>query len=57
MNEKNPKLLKQNSRKSRIINGSGLSSVEFNKLMRKFEQMQNMSKLLKQNPFNLKRRF
>ncbi len=54
---KNPKLLKQNSRKSRIINGSGLSSVEFNKLMRKFEQMQNMSKLLKQNPFNLKRRF
>ena len=54
---KNPKLLKQNSRKSRIINGSGLSSVEFNKLMRKFEQMQNMSKLLKQNRFNFNRRF
>ena len=54
---KQPKLLKQNTRKNRIIKGSGLSSVEFNKLMRKFDQMQNMSKMLKQNPFNMRRKF
>ena len=52
-----PKLLKQNSRKQRIINGCGLSSVEFNRLLKKFEQMQSVGKLLKNNPFANKFRF
>ncbi|MBZ4203568.1 signal recognition particle protein [Mycoplasma tauri] len=45
---KNPKLLKQSSRKQRIMAGSGRSAQEYNKLINDFEQMsKNMSEMAK----------
>ncbi|WP_029513507.1 signal recognition particle protein [Mycoplasmopsis primatum] len=45
---KNPKLLKQASRKQRIMKGSGRSAQEYNKLVNDFEQMsKNMSEMAK----------
>lgn len=53
---KNPKLLKQASRKSRIIKGSGKSAQEFNKLINEFEksakQMKSVAKSVKEGTFN-----
>ena len=53
---KDPKLLKQSSRKSRIIKGSGKSAQEFNKLINEFErtakQMKNVAKSMKDGTFN-----
>ncbi|WP_029608786.1 signal recognition particle protein [Mycoplasma simbae] len=44
----NPKLLKQASRKARIIKGSGRSAFEFNRLVNDFEAMsKNMSEMAK----------
>ncbi|VEU78158.1 signal recognition particle protein [Mycoplasmopsis columbinasalis] len=45
---KNPKLLKQASRKARIIKGSGRSAFEYNRLINDFEQMaKNMTEMSK----------
>ncbi|TKA59553.1 Signal recognition particle protein [Mycoplasmopsis bovis 8790] len=45
---KNPKLLKQASRKKRIMEGSGRSAQEYNKLLNDFDQMsKNMSEMAK----------
>ena len=53
---KNPKLLKQGSRKTRIIKGSGKSAQEFNKLINEFErsakQMKSVAKSVKDGTFN-----
>lgn len=54
---KNPKLLKQISRKTRIIKGSGRTNQEFNRLISDFErmkkQMSHFSKSFKKGSFNL----
>nr|WP_318026964.1 hypothetical protein [Mycoplasmopsis bovis] len=45
---KNPKLLKQASRKKRIMEGSGRSAQEYNKLLNDFDQMsKNMTEMAK----------
>ncbi|VEU71168.1 signal recognition particle protein [Mycoplasmopsis glycophila] len=45
---KNPKLLKQASRKERILKGSGRTAQEYNKLLNDFEQMQKrMTEMVK----------
>lgn len=45
---KNPKLLKQASRKARILKGSGRSAFEYNRLLNDFEQMvKNMGEMAK----------
>ncbi|MBU4690651.1 signal recognition particle protein [Mycoplasma sp. ES3157-GEN-MYC] len=45
---KNPKLLKQASRKARILRGSGRSAFEFNRLINDFEAMsKNMNEMAK----------
>ena len=53
---KDPKLLKQASRKQRIISGSGRTAQEFNALVNEFErmakQMKEMSKQMKNGTFN-----
>ena len=53
---KNPKLLKNASRKKRIIEGSGRSNQEFNTLVNDFEkmakQMKEISKKIKDGTFN-----
>lgn len=43
---RNPKLLKINSRKKRIANGSGTDIMQINKLYKQFEQMKQMMKML-----------
>lgn len=54
---KNPKLLNNNSRKQRIIKGSGRSAQEFNNLMKNFEkmkeQMKNFEKMFKTGNFKI----
>ncbi len=53
---KNPKLLKDASRKERIIKGSGRSAQEYNQLINEFErmhkQMISMAKSIKDGSFN-----
>lgn len=53
---KNPKLLKQATRKARILKGSGRSAQEFNKLINEFErsakQMKSVAKSVKDGTFN-----
>ncbi|KKB26633.1 Signal recognition particle, subunit Ffh SRP54 [Mycoplasmopsis meleagridis] len=45
---KNPKLLKQSSRKERILKGSGRSAFEYNRLVNDFESMaKNMNEIAK----------
>ncbi|WP_215737876.1 signal recognition particle protein [Mesomycoplasma hyorhinis] len=46
---KKPKLLKNDSRKRRILKGSGRSSQEFNRLLSEFEQMSKKMKEMSQN--------
>ncbi|WP_215742686.1 signal recognition particle protein [Mesomycoplasma hyorhinis] len=46
---KKPKLLKNDSRKRRILKGSGRSSQEFNRLLNEFEQMSKKMKEMSQN--------
>ncbi|WP_215743122.1 signal recognition particle protein [Mesomycoplasma hyorhinis] len=46
---KKPKLLKNDSRKRRILKGSGRSSQEFNRLLSEFEQMSKKVKEMSQN--------
>ncbi len=46
---KNPKLLKQSSRKNRIMKGSGRSAQEFNSMLKQWEQMNQMMKMFKNN--------
>lgn len=43
----NPALLKQPSRKRRIVQGSGRQAQDFNKLLKQFKNMQKISKKLK----------
>ncbi len=56
MEKKDPRLLKNNSRKQRIIKGSGRSAQEFNLLINEFDrvskQMKEMSKSMKDGTFN-----
>ena len=53
---KNPKLLKQSSRKERIMKGSGRNAQDYNKLVNEFErmskQMKEMAKKMKDGSFN-----
>ena len=51
--KKNPKLLKQNSRKQRIMKGSGRTPQEYNSMLKQWEQMNNMMKMMRggKNPF------
>ncbi|OYD26723.1 signal recognition particle subunit FFH/SRP54 (srp54) [Mycoplasma testudineum] len=46
---KNPKLLKNASRKQRIINGSGRNAQEYNRLIIEFDRMQKQVKALGEN--------
>ncbi|WP_215738374.1 signal recognition particle protein [Mesomycoplasma hyorhinis] len=46
---KKPKLLKNDSRKRRILKGTGRSSQEFNRLLSEFEQMSKKMKEMSQN--------
>ena len=53
---KNPKLLKQATRKARILKGSGRSAQEYNKLTNEFDrmakQMKSVAKSMKDGSFN-----
>jgi len=53
---KNPKLLKQATRKARIIKGSGRSAQDYNKLVNEFDrmakQMKSVAKSVKDGSFN-----
>ena len=53
---KNPKILKESSRKQRVIKGSGRTAQEFNALMNDFDrmskQMKELSKKMKNGTFN-----
>ncbi|ALV23186.1 hypothetical protein ASO20_00655 [Mycoplasma sp. (ex Biomphalaria glabrata)] len=49
---KNPKLLKEPSRKQRVIKGSGKTAQDFNKLMNQFEQAKTLMKQFKNMPNN-----
>ena len=53
---KNPKLLKQSTRKQRVIKGSGRTNQEFNMLVNEFErmakQMTTIAKSVKDGSFN-----
>ncbi|MCK5945834.1 MAG: signal recognition particle protein, partial [Mycoplasmataceae bacterium] len=53
---KNPKLLKQNTRKQRIMKGSGRNAQEYNSLVNEFDrmakQMKQMAKQMKDGTFN-----
>ena len=53
---KNPKLLKQNTRKQRVMKGSGRSAQEYNALINEFErmakQMKEMARKMKDGSFN-----
>ena len=59
--QRNPKLLKNASRKKRILEGSGRSAQEFNKLINEFErmskQMKSMSSQMKDGTFNPSKMF
>ncbi|MBN4089471.1 signal recognition particle protein [Mycoplasma enhydrae] len=50
LEKKNPKLLKNSSRKERIIKGSGRSAREFNMLVSDFERMSKQMKEMAANP-------
>lgn len=56
---RNPQLLKQYSRKTRIAKGSGVSVEEVNKLLKQFDNMKKMMKMFNSGniPFNMANKF